>query len=100
MLKYKYKVKGGNTLAYINKGGIDMISGFRIFLGGCSLYLACGISYLLYVGWRVNNATIGELIKLIKNPPMHMTVFNILLRPFILIKLKFYEIIDKYEEEE
>ena len=77
-----------------------MISGFRIFLGGCSLYLACGISYLLYVGWRVNNTTIGELIKLIKKPPIYMTILNVLFRPLVLIKLKFYEIIDKYEEEE
>ena len=77
-----------------------MINGFRIFLGGCSLYLACGMSYLLYTGWKVNNATIGELIKLIKNPPMHMTILNILFRPLVLIKLKFYEIIDKCEEEE
>lgn len=77
-----------------------MINGFRIFLGGCSLYLACGMSYLLYTGWKVNNSTIGELIKLIKNPPMHMTILNILFRPLVLIKLKFYEIIDKCEEEE
>ena len=100
MLKYKYKVKGGNTLAYINKGGIDMISGFRIFLGGCSLYLACGMSYLLYVGRKINHATIGEVIKLIKKPPIHMTILNVLFRPLVLIKLKFYEIIDKCEEEE
>ena len=76
-----------------------MISGFRIFLGGCSLYLACGISYLLYVGWRVNNTTIGELIKLIKKPPIYMTILNVLFRPLVLIKLKFYEIIDKCEKE-
>ena len=77
-----------------------MISGFRIFLGGCSLYLACGISYLLYVGWRVNNTTIGELIKLIKKTPIYMTILNVLFRPLVLIKLKYYEIIDKCEEEE
>ena len=77
-----------------------MINGFRIFLGGCSLYLACGMSYLLYTGWKINHSTIGELIKLIKNPPMHMTILNILFRPLVLIKLKYYEIIDEYEEEE
>ena len=77
-----------------------MISGFRIFLGGCSLYLACGISYLLYVGWRVNNATIGELIKLIKKPPIHMTILNILFRPLVLARLKIIEILDSCEEEE
>lgn len=76
-----------------------MINGFRIFLGGCSLYLACGMSYLLYTGWKINHSTIGELIKLIKNPPMHMTILNILFRPLILIKLKYYEIIDNCEEE-
>ena len=77
-----------------------MISGFRIFLGGCSLYLACGISYLLYVGWRVNNTTIGGLIKLIKNPPIHMTILNILFRPLVLARLKIIEILDSCEEEE
>ena len=77
-----------------------MINPIKLFLGGCSLYLACGMSYLLYTGWKVNNSTIGELIKLIKNPPMYMTILNILFRPLVLIKLKFYEIIDKCEEEE
>ena len=77
-----------------------MVNPMKLFLGGCSLYLACGISYLLYVGWRVNNSTIGEVIKLIKKPPVHMTILNVLFRPLVLIKLKFYEIIDKYEEEE
>ena len=77
-----------------------MINPMKLFLSGCSLYLACGMSYLLYVGWRVNNTTIGELIKLIKNPPIHMTILNVLFRPLVLIKLKFYEIIDKCEEEE
>lgn len=72
----------------------------KLFLGCCSLYLACGLSYLLYVGWKINNITIGELIKLIKKPPIHMTILNVLFRPLVLIKLKFYEIIDKYEEEE
>ena len=77
-----------------------MISGLRVFLGGCSLYLACGMSYLLYVGRKINHATIGEVIKLIKKPPIHMTILNVLFRPLVLIKLKFYEIIDKCEEEE
>ena len=77
-----------------------MVNPMKLFLGGCSLYLACGMSYLLYVGWRVNNTTIGELIKLIKKPPIYMTILNVLFRPLMLIKLKFYEIIDKYEEEE
>ena len=76
-----------------------MING-RIFLGCCSLYLACGLSYLLYVSWKINNITIGGLIKLIKKPPIHMTILNVLFRPLVLIKLKFYEIIDKCEEEE
>ena len=77
-----------------------MIDLAKLFLGGCSLYLACGMSYLLYVGWKINNSTIGEVIKLIKKPPIHMTILNVLFRPLVLIKLKFYEIIDKYEEEE
>ena len=72
----------------------------KIFIGCCSLYLACGLSYLLYVSWKINNITIGGLIKLIKNPPIHMTILNVLFRPLVLIKLKFYEIIDKCEEEE
>ena len=72
----------------------------KIFIGCCSLYLACGLSYLLYVSWKINNITIGGLIKLIKNPPIHMTILNVLFRPLVLIKLKFYEIIDKREEEE
>ena len=76
-----------------------MVNPMKLFLGGCSLYLACGMSYLLYVGWRVNNTTIGELIKLIKKPPIYMTILNVLFRPLVLIKLKYYEIIDKYEEE-
>ena len=77
-----------------------MISGFRIFSGGCSLYLACGISYLLYVGWKINNSTISELIKLIKKPPIHMTILNILFRPLVLARLKIIEILDSCEEEE
>ena len=77
-----------------------MINLIKLFLGGCSLYLACGMSYLLYVGWRVNNTTISELIKLIKKPPIYMTILNVLFRPLVLIKLKYYEIIDKCEEEE
>ena len=77
-----------------------MVNPMKLFLGGCSLYLACGMSYLLYVGWKINNSTIEGLIKLIKKPPIHMTILNILFRPLVLIKLKFYEIIDKYEEEE
>ena len=76
-----------------------MIDLAKLFLGGCSLYLACGMSYLLYVSWKINNITIGGLIKLIKNPPIHMTILNVLFRPLVLIKLKFYEIIDKCEEE-
>ena len=77
-----------------------MINPMKLFLGGCSLYLACGMSYLLYVGWKINNSTIEGLIKLIKKPPIYMTILNVLFRPLVLIKLKFYEIIDKYEEEE
>ena len=77
-----------------------MINPIKLFLGGCSLYLACGMSYLLYVGWKINNSTIEGLIKLIKKPPIHMTILNVLFRPLVLIKLKYYEIIDKYEEEE
>ena len=77
-----------------------MINPAKIFLGCCSLYLACGLSYLLYVSWKINNITIGGLIKLIKKPPIHMTILNVLFRPLVLIKLKFYEIIDKCEEEE
>ena len=77
-----------------------MINPMKLFLSGCSLYLACGMSYLLYVGWKINNSTIEGLIKLIKKPPIHMTILNVLFRPLVLIKLKFYEIIDKYEEEE
>lgn len=77
-----------------------MVNPMKLFLGGCSLYLACGMSYLLYVGWKINNSTIEGLIKLIKKPPIHMTILNVLFRPLVLIKLKFYEIIDKYEEEE
>ena len=77
-----------------------MVNPMKLFLGGCSLYLACGMSYLLYVGWKINNSTIEGLIKLIKKPPIHMTILNVLFRPLVLIKLKFYEIIDKCEEEE
>ena len=77
-----------------------MINPVKIFLGCCSLYLACGLSYLLYVSWKINNITIGGLIKLIKKPPIHMTILNVLFRPLVLIKLKFYEIIDRCEEEE
>ena len=76
-----------------------MVNPMKLFLGGCSLYLACGMSYLLYVGWKINNSTIEGLIKLIKKPPIYMTILNVLFRPLVLIKLKFYEIIDKYEEE-
>ena len=77
-----------------------MINPIKLFLGGCSLYLACGMSYLLYVGWRINNATIGEVIKLIKKPPIHMTILNILFRPLVLARLKIIEILDSCEEEE
>ena len=77
-----------------------MVNPMKLFLGGCSLYLACGMSYLLYVGWKINNSTIEGLIKLIKKPPIHMTILNVLFRPLVLIKLKFYEIIDNCEEEE
>ena len=77
-----------------------MVNPMKLFLGGCSLYLACGMSYLLYVSWKINNITIGGLIKLIKKPPIHMTILNVLFRPLVLIKLKFYEIIDRCEEEE
>ena len=77
-----------------------MVNPMKLFLGGCSLYLACGMSYLLYVGWRVNNATIGEVIKLIKKPPIHMTILNILFRPLVLARLKIIEILDSCEEEE
>ena len=77
-----------------------MINPIKLFLGGCSLYLACGMSYLLYVGWRINNATIGEVIKLIKKPPIHMTILNVLFRPLVLARLKIIEILDSCEEEE
>ena len=77
-----------------------MVNPMKLFLGGCSLYLACGMSYLLYVGWKINNATIGEVIKLIKKPPIHMTILNILFRPLVLARLKIIEILDSCEEEE
>ena len=77
-----------------------MVNPMKLFLGGCSLYLACGMSYLLYVGWKINNSTIEGLIKLIKKPPIYITILDVLFRPLVLIKLKFYEIIEKYEEEE
>ena len=63
-----------------------MVNPMKLFLGGCSLYLACGMSYLLYVGWKINNSTIEGLIKLIKKPPIHMTILNILFRPLVLAK--------------
>ena len=77
-----------------------MVNPMKLFLGGCSLYLACGMSYLLYVGWRVNNTTIGELIKLIKKPPIYMTILNVLFRALVLARLKIIEILDSCEEEE
>ena len=77
-----------------------MVNPMKLFLGGCSLYLACGMSYLLYTGWKINNSTIGEVIKLIKNPPIHMTILNILFRPLVLARLKIIEILDSCEEEE
>ena len=77
-----------------------MINPAKIFLGCCSLYLACGLGYLLYVSWKINNITIGGLIKLIKNPPIHMTILNILFRPLVLARLKIIEILDSCEEEE
>ena len=77
-----------------------MINPIKLFLGGCSLYLACGMSYLLYTGWKINNSTIGEVIKLIKKPPIHMTILNILFRPLVLARLKIIEILDSCEEEE
>ena len=77
-----------------------MINPIKLFLGGCSLYLACGMSYLLYTRWKINNITIGGLIKLIKNPPIHMTILNILFRPLVLARLKIIEILDSCEEEE
>lgn len=76
-----------------------MVSGLKIFLGCCSLYLACGLSYLLYIGWKINNITIGGLIKLIENPPIHMTILNILFRPLVLARLKLIEIEENNEEE-
>ena len=77
-----------------------MIDLAKLFLGGCSLYLACGMSYLLYVSWKINNITIGEVIKLIKKPPIHMTILNVLFRPLVLARLKIIEILDSCEEEE
>ena len=77
-----------------------MINPVKIFIGCCSLYLACGLSYLLYVSWKINNITIGGLIKLIKNPPIHMTILNILFRPLVLARLKIIEILDSCKEEE
>ena len=77
-----------------------MIDLAKLFIGGCSLYLACGISYLLYVSWKINNITIGEVIKLIKKPPIHMTILNILFRPLVLARLKIIEILDSCKEEE
>ena len=77
-----------------------MINPIKLFLGGCSLYLACGMSYLLYTGWKINNSTIGEVIKLIKKPPIHMTILNVLFRPLVLARLKIIEILDSCEEEE
>ena len=77
-----------------------MINPIKLFLGGCSLYLACGMSYLLYTRWKINNSTIGEVIKLIKKPPIHMTILNILFRPLVLARLKIIEILDSCEEEE
>ena len=77
-----------------------MVNPMKLFLGGCSLYLACGMSYLLYVGWKINNSTISEVIKLIKKPPIHMTILNILFRPLVLARLKIIEILDSCEEEE
>ena len=77
-----------------------MVNPMKLFLGGCSLYLACGMSYLLYTGWKINNSTIGEVIKLIKKPPIHMTILNILFRPLVLARLKIIEILDSCEEEE
>ena len=77
-----------------------MINPIKLFSGGCSLYLACGMSYLLYTRWKINNITIGGLIKLIKNPPIHMTILNILFRPLVLARLKIIEILDSCEEEE
>lgn len=77
-----------------------MINPIKLFLGGCSLYLACGMSYLLYVGWKINNSTIGEVIKLIKKPPIYMTILNVLFRPLVLARLKIIEILDSCKEEE
>ena len=77
-----------------------MIDLAKLFLGGCSLYLACGMSYLLYASWKRNNITIGGLIKLIKKPPIHMTILNVLFRPLVLARLKIIEILDSCEEEE
>ena len=77
-----------------------MVNPMKLFLGGCSLYLACGMSYLLYVSWKINNITMGEVIKLIKKPPIHMTILNVLFRPLVLARLKIIEILDSCEEEE
>lgn len=77
-----------------------MVSNFRIVLAILSLYLAFGISYMLYVGWVVNNWSTEKFLKSLIRPPKHIVILNTIFKPLIIVRLIYFELIDSIEESE
>ncbi len=72
----------------------------RIILGVLCGYVGFGLLFNLYVDHYINNCTIGELLKSIKNPPLMIKLGNKIFFPIQKIRVKYIEYIDRIEESE
>lgn len=81
-----------------------MVSIQRIILGSLCLYTGLGLLYRgVYLSYKINNSTLGEILRMVTKPPFTIKLLNIIFLPLIQVynyfALKLIEIEENNEEE-
>lgn len=80
-----------------------MIELDRIILGSLCLYTGLGLLYRgVYLSYKINNSTLGEIFRMVTKPPFTIKLLNIIFAPLIQVcnyfTLKLIEIEENNEE--
>lgn len=81
-----------------------MVSIQRIILGSLCLYTGLGLLYRgVYISYKINNSTLGEILRMVMKPPFTIKLLNTIFSPLIQVynyfALKLIEIEENNEEE-
>ena len=80
-----------------------MVSIDRIILGSLCLYTGLGLLYRgVYINYKINNSTLGEILRIAMKPPFTIKLLNTIFSPLIQVynyfALKLIEIEENNEE--